>query len=235
MKSRPESLTQASEWEPSGPDGDALVESTAARVLRVAMVAFAREGYAGATTRQIASAAGVTLPVIAYHFGNKDGLHRACARDIVEQYRRRLLPLVVTARATADDGTLSVAEARLWLERILSALVLAITADADQRLSTDFVLREMSEQGPGYDLLFEQLWRPGLVLVADLVAIARGRKAAQEDDSLGATMLLASLTAFTRQEPVTRAYLGWDGLSHDRREQITGSILAMLDGLLART
>lgn len=221
---------QSRTW-PDSAVSDSAEETTAARILRAGMTCFARDGFAGATTRRIAALAGVTLPVIAYHFGNKDGLHRACAHDIVEQHRRRLRPLVAAARAAADAGTLHPRQARAWLERILSALVAAITADSDQRLATDFVLREMSEQGPGYTLLYEQLWRPGIGLVADLVGRARDHAATTEDDRLGALMLLAALSAFTREEPVTRAFLGWDGLDDDRRRQITAVSHALLAGL----
>ncbi|MCW1384117.1 CerR family C-terminal domain-containing protein [Novosphingobium sp. KCTC 2891] len=214
------------------PGNEHANETTAQRILRTGMACFAREGFAGATTRMIASAAGVTLPVIAYHFGNKDGLHRACAHEIVEQHRRRLLPLVAAARTAADEGALSPQDARAWLERILTALVEAITADADQRLATDFVLREMSEQGPGYDLLYDKLWMPGIGLVADLLALARGQARAGEDERIGALMLLASLSAFTREEPVARAFLGWDSLEDGRRHAIARAAHRLLAGLL---
>lgn len=211
-------------------------ETTADRILASGMRCFAREGFAGATTRMIAADAGVTLPVIAYHFGNKEGLHRACADAIVEQYRRRLLPLVSAARTAADQTVLPREEARRWLETILLALVSAITADAEQRLSTDFVLREMSEQGPGFALLFAELWQPGIALVADLLGHAR--KGAAEgagttaDDRAGAVMLLAALSAFTREEAISRPFLGWDRIDDSSRDQIGRVALRLLQGLI---
>ncbi|WP_374530529.1 TetR family transcriptional regulator [Novosphingobium sp.] len=207
-------------------------ETTAQRILLAGMRCFAREGFAGATTRMIAAEAEVTLPVIAYYFGNKDGLHRACAKEIVEQHRRLLLPLVAEARHVADAGSLDRTEARIWLERIIDALVKAITADAEQRLSTDFVLREMSEQGPGYALLFEELWRPGIGLVADLLAIARGRARSGEEDRTAALMLIAALSAFTREEPISLAFLGWEALNDERRALVSQAARGLLAGLL---
>lgn len=210
----------------------ASASTTAARILGAGMRCFAREGFAGATTRMIAAEAGVTLPVIAYHFGNKDGLHRACAQEIVEQHRRRLLPLTSAAREAAS-GPLAPEAAREWLEKILGALVAMITADAEQRLTTDFVLREMSEQGPGYALLYEELWHPGIGLVADLIAIARKRVPGNEEDRAGALMLIASLSAFTREEPISRAFLGWKALDQARRDTVTGIAHRLLAGLVA--
>ncbi|WP_143196023.1 TetR/AcrR family transcriptional regulator [Archangium sp. Cb G35] len=209
-------------------------EMTRARILEAGMRCFAREGFAGATTRMIAAEAGVTLPVIAYHFGNKEGLHRACAQEIIEQHRRRLLPLVSAAHEAAHKGSLSATEARDWLDRILDALVKALTADAEQRLTTDFVLREMSEQGPGYALLFEELWSPGIGLVADLLAIARQRRPGREEDRAGAVMLISSLSAFTAIEPVALSFLGWERLDETRRDTVTALARRLLDGLIGR-
>lgn len=216
----------------AGAASEPAVDATSARIRDAGLRAFAREGYAGATTRMIAAAAGVTLPVIAYHFGNKQGLHRACAEAIVDAYREQMLPLVLTARRAADSGGLSTVEARAWLDRLLDALIAAIAAEPEQRLATDFVLRELSEPGPGYTLLFEALWKPGIRLVADLLAIAGGRAAAGETDRTGALMLLAALTAFTTQAPVSLSIMGWDGLGDDQRRMIAAVARRLLDGLL---
>lgn len=211
---------------------ESAIDATPARIRDAGLRAFAREGYAGATTRMIAAAAGVTLPVIAYHFGNKQGLHRACAEAIVDAYREQMLPLVLTARQAADSGGLSSIEARAWLDRLVDALIAAIAAEPEQRLATDFVLRELSEPGPGYALLFEALWQPGILLVADLLAIAHCRVAASETDRAGALMLLAALTAFTTQAPVSLSIMGWDGLGDEQRKLIADVARRLLDGLL---
>jgi len=211
-----------------------IAPTTAKRILRAGMRCFAREGFAGATTRMIAGEAGVTLPVIAYHFENKDGLHRACANDIVEGYRRLMQPLVSAAREAAESGTLTPAEARDWIDKILASLVSAITADEEQRLASDFVMREMSEQGPGFALLYDELWQPGLVLVGDLVAFARARAPGNEEDRASALMLVASLSAFTRELPVSLGILGWKSLTDAHRRTISGIAARMVDGMLAR-
>ncbi len=46
-------------------------------ILEAAEVCFATSGFAGATTRQVASRAGVNVATLHYHFGNKEGLYRA--------------------------------------------------------------------------------------------------------------------------------------------------------------
>lgn len=45
-------------------------------ILKVAAALFARKGYAATTVREIVEAAGVTKPVLYYHFRSKEGLFR---------------------------------------------------------------------------------------------------------------------------------------------------------------
>jgi hypothetical protein len=91
----------------------------------------------------------------------------------------------------------------------------------------------MSEQGPGYVLLYEELWRPGIGLVSDLLAIARHGKTGEEEHRIGALMLIASLSAFTREEPISRAFLGWNRFDAPRRQRVTITARRLLAGLIA--
>ena len=51
------------------------------RLLRAALALFAAKGFAKASTREIAAAAGVNLAAISYYFGDKAGLYRAAYND----------------------------------------------------------------------------------------------------------------------------------------------------------
>jgi len=56
-------------------------ETARERILAAAERLFAAKGYAAASVRDILRAAGVTAPVLYYHFGSKEGLFLALARD----------------------------------------------------------------------------------------------------------------------------------------------------------
>lgn len=64
---------------PRGPSGQGKKGSKVSRerILRAALVEFARHGFEGATTAAVARVVGVTQPLIHYHFGSKDALWRA--------------------------------------------------------------------------------------------------------------------------------------------------------------
>lgn len=52
-------------------------------IMRAAIELFGERGYGATSVRQIAGAAGVTPPLIAYHYGSKEGLFHACMEVVV--------------------------------------------------------------------------------------------------------------------------------------------------------
>jgi AcrR family transcriptional regulator len=62
-----------------------VTEPTRTRILDAAAPVFAEHGFAGASTRTLAAAAGVNIATLAYHFGDKEGLYAAVLDRIYEQ------------------------------------------------------------------------------------------------------------------------------------------------------
>ncbi len=71
---------------------------TRREILRAAEESFAAAGFAGATTRQVATKAGVNVATLHYHFGNKEGLYWA----VLEEAISGRLPVPETAGVPAD-------------------------------------------------------------------------------------------------------------------------------------
>jgi len=61
-------------------------DSVRARLMTAAIALFARKGYAATTVREIVEAAGVTKPVLYYHFGSKEGIFLAMMRDALGEF-----------------------------------------------------------------------------------------------------------------------------------------------------
>ncbi len=62
-------------------------------ILNVAMELFAQKGFAGCSIREICQAAGVTKPVLYYHFRSKEHLYQELMLDMFNQTRKNLLRL----------------------------------------------------------------------------------------------------------------------------------------------
>ena len=63
---------------------------TRQKLIASAIRSFGQKGYDGASIRDIAEAAGVNIAGIAYHFGGKEQLYRACLQHITETIRSGL-------------------------------------------------------------------------------------------------------------------------------------------------
>src|SRR3984957_10399747 len=96
-------------------------EETRQRLLEVALEAFGDASYKVATTRRIAEAAGVSLPVLQYYFGGKEGLYRACAEAIVERFRSHTAASAGLAAEALRVGCSS-EQARAHLKSVIGAL-----------------------------------------------------------------------------------------------------------------
>ncbi len=64
---------------------------TKAQIMRAAILLFTARGYEGASVREIATAAGVNIGLIRYHFGHKADLYRDTLAHVSEPYNTACL------------------------------------------------------------------------------------------------------------------------------------------------
>ncbi len=110
-----------------------------ALLLESARRLFAARGYAGASTREIATAAGVNEALIFRHFGNKVGLFRAAVsdpfRELIDEFVDHWEEAYVSNSMSTEDLTAAWIHALHDLMRehreLVVALIAANTFDAD--------------------------------------------------------------------------------------------------------
>jgi AcrR family transcriptional regulator len=91
-------------------------ESTRTRLLDGALAVLAGQGSSGATSREIAAAAGVNLQAITYHFGSKDEL---VAQALVHAVRRWVEPARAALTGVGQDPVGHLVAAVLALQQAL--------------------------------------------------------------------------------------------------------------------
>jgi AcrR family transcriptional regulator len=91
-------MTHSRDSLPPSTDGESSLDETRQRILRAAAQVFAEQGYARATTRALAAAAGVNEVTLFRHFGSKQGLFSA----IIEAYAAPALSKAMAAQFTGD-------------------------------------------------------------------------------------------------------------------------------------
>ena len=95
-------------------------DATRERILAAALDLFSELSFDGATTREIAARAGVTQPLLNYHFSSKDELWRAAVDGLfaeLDRGARRPAPTGLRGVDDADRGEAAGPRVRLLLRR----------------------------------------------------------------------------------------------------------------------
>ena len=86
-------------------------QDTWERILESAETLFARQGYSGTSTRQIAAAAGVSIQTLQYHCGGKKNLYRAVLErtvvpvtDLINRYVQKMLEQDLTDERVLEES-----------------------------------------------------------------------------------------------------------------------------------
>lgn len=123
-------------------------DATRERILAAALDLFSELSFDGATTREIASRAGVTQPLLNHHFGSKDELWRAAVDGLFGE-----LETALTARAEGLRGVDELTAAKLLVREFV-----AFSAAHPQLHRV--ITQECKTNGPRMDWLVERHIRP---------------------------------------------------------------------------
>ena len=188
------------------------------RLLIAAVQMFASKGYAGTSVREIVEAAGVTKPVLYYHFGNKEGVFQAMMEEAVVA-QRAVLDEVRRSGGTASERILLLNEREYVLALENSLAVRAI----------DSFYYGPPGGAPEFD--FEKLYGEFDALMRALVeeAMAAGELPRGSVDDV----VLALLGGFLAgKASISDRYMRGDPLRPEDLRRIIGIIL---DGIRARS
>jgi AcrR family transcriptional regulator len=123
-----------------------VAEHTRCTIIVAALPIFAKEGFAAASIREIASAAGTTHGMLRHHFGSKEGVWQAVVDQVIAEYVLILKPLVIEATQIQRDPLYCLMRAvRAYLE--LSA----------ERPDTVRLMLFETAQGPRLEYVLHQL------------------------------------------------------------------------------
>ncbi|MBV8682500.1 MAG: CerR family C-terminal domain-containing protein [Caulobacteraceae bacterium] len=214
--------------------GYARGEETRARIIAAALRVFAEEGYARASTRQIAEAAGVTPPALQYYFDSKEGLHRACAQFIVGELGQILGPPRRQADAAAETG-----DPRRALEALCDLLDSLVEVSLVAKTASDwgrFIGRAQTDgEGPAAGVIREEVSRPLHACVSRLVGVILSLSPKAQTTQLRASMVLGPISAFHSGKSNTLAILGWPDYEGERLTAVKAALRAHTRAALSDT
>ena len=123
-------------------------DATRDRIVAAAADLFSERSFDGATTREIARRAGVTQPLLNYHFRSKDELWQAAVNSLFE-----LLTQTMDERAIGLRGVDEVTSAKLRVREF-------VTFSARNPQLHRIIMQESKADGPRMDYLVDRHVRP---------------------------------------------------------------------------
>ena len=131
-------------------------DSVRGRLMLSAIGLFARKGYAATTVREIVEAAGVTKPVLYYHFGNKEGIFLVMMGEAFAEFE-----------ATAASALAASGSARERILRFLDGMFELILRHLDVMRVLDAIYYGPPQGAPRFD--FEAIHERFLGMLESLV------------------------------------------------------------------
>ena len=190
-------------------------EETRRRIVTAALEVFAEEGFARASTRRIAAAAGVTPPALQYYFDSKEGLHRACADRIIEHVLAQLEPVLAAGRSAADSKSPDRAlDAVCALVDVLADL--SLTSEASPVWKRFIALAREDDAGGAYPRIKAAISQPMHAMAQTLVARATGGREEEDAVRLRTLLILGQLSTFHHNRDRAVQAVGWADLDGDR-------------------
>lgn len=207
-------------------------DATRERLIEAGLDAFGLYGFDGASTREIARRAGANLAAIPYHFGGKEGLHRAVAQHIVDGIGANLAPLLDTIEARLGEEALSPPLARRMLHQALDRAADTLLGRPEAARWARFVIREQMDPSPSFAVLYDGLMGRAHTLLTALYAAATGREPADPATLVRVFAVMGQLLVFRMARGLVEARLGWHAYGPDEVALVKAMLHEHLDALL---
>ena len=137
---------------------------------------------------------------------------------------------IAETAAAALGEPITADEARDLLKRLSASLAqFLLSADGAQDRAL-FVQQEMASPGPAFEILYAELWRPGIELAAALIARTTAGRLSGADSKVRAVLMIASLTGFSSGQRIIARTAG-EGA---HLEQVIAAIHEQIDALAPR-
>jgi TetR/AcrR family transcriptional regulator, regulator of cefoperazone and chloramphenicol sensitivity len=198
-------------------------------LVRAALRLFGEQGYDGTSTREIAAAANANIGSIAYHFGGKEGLHRACGEAVAA--------MILAAAGPALNSSDSLAGmpremARAMIPALFRRFAAFLLSSPESEIVVPFILREMAHPGAAFDAIYSGVLEPAHSRLCMIWEAATGEAAQDETTKLTVFSMMGQLVYFRVGAAAVARRLGKTALGAAEVEAILAVIGRNLDARL---
>lgn len=201
----------------SAEGGYARGDETRRRIIDAAIRLFGERGFEGASTRDIAQAAGVNAPALQYYFDNKEGVYRACAEYIADGSWQHFRPTVEAAQEVLDRN----GDRDALIEafgKIQDAIADHMIANFDAQHRRLFIAHEQAGHSPSvlFDIMDRNVKTRLREVGAELLARLTGLPANDQLTLVRLMTLHGQIMVFHIAHKSSLSHLGWNGIDAER-------------------
>ncbi|WP_025856610.1 CerR family C-terminal domain-containing protein [Pseudomonas sp. CHM02] len=212
---------------PAAEGGYQRGEETRARIIDAAVEVFGERGYDGASTRDIATAAGVNAPAIQYYFDGKEGVYLACVEHLVTLLWHKMSPSVEAAENALDDAG---SDDHALIDASLGILGTVVSTIQDSPQTTAwraFMDRHQAGLCPqSATMAFEERFKSRIArVIRQLIARLAGFAVEDERTVIHSMALFTQGLAFRVQKPKLLEALKWSEVSQKEMELVRDVVL----------
>ena len=212
---------------PTAEGGYQRGEETRARIVESALRLFGEHGFEGASTRDIATHAGVNAPALQYYFDNKEGVYRACVEFILERVWEQLAAPIVQAETVLSEVDCDDQRLIDTYLALLSGFIGFIHDSPPGRDWRLFMAREQAGFGPPgtLELMDERLHRRLGAVTTGLIGRLTGLPAEDERTLIRTFAINSQGLVFRVLRRQVLGVLGWQDIDRTRMEKVRQVLL----------
>ncbi len=201
---------------------------SASALIHAALPIFGMRGLEGASTRDIARAAGKPMSAITYHFGGKDGLYLACAQHIGDTIGGWMGP---TLAAEGDALPQDIATARSQIEAVFAIMAHAMVRNETAEFAR-FIVREQQEPTEAFDVFYNGMMGQVLNRLVSLMKVVAAGRVAEIDIKVRVIAMMGQVLSFRIARAATLRLTGWHEVGEPESAVISRVIRTHLTAIL---
>ena len=214
---------------------DNLERGDAARkkLIEAGIKIFSEVGYDGASTRRLATAAGVNVAAIPYYFNSKKGYYLAVIEYIIEHYQKNFGGGLAKIKRALQDKKTTRADFRKLLDDYMLTLVHFVLQEGKEtsRISHIYI-REQLDPTSAFDHLYEGFVRDMRETMAALVKCVVGVNVTASEAKMITQALLGQVWSFKLSRETILHNMGWENYGEKGMADIERIVMFNLDAIV---
>jgi TetR/AcrR family transcriptional regulator, regulator of cefoperazone and chloramphenicol sensitivity len=202
------------------------------RLIEAGLEIFGTFNLEGATTRQLASRAGVNQAAIPYYFGGKEELYLAVVQHMVDLRTRELRPAILQMRELVQKQNLTPAEAFEMLKAIFGQFLEKMLSGGIDTAWARIIIREQMQPTKAFDVLYQHWMRFVHETITGLLAVILRKKPTDQQVILRAHALLGQMLIFIAGRQTILRRVSWETYDEQSVKAVRQALFDQMDLML---